>query len=261
MTAHALCPPTPCPLPWFAIKDGTVYVLEVNPRASRTVPFVAKATGTAIAKIAARIMAGESLSGFTLAGPNPPHTAVKEAVFPFARFPGVDILLGPEMRSTGEVMGLDRDFNRAFAKSQLGAGTALPTTGTVFISVKDRDKPALAVIAGTLHQMGFTLLATEGTANVFTAAGLPVKRINKVLEGHPDIVDAMINGEVQLVFNTTEGAQTISDSFSLRRTALVNNIPYYTTVAGVRAAVAAITALRNGSLEVAPLQSYLTGSY
>ena len=245
----------------FAIKDGTVYVLEVNPRASRTVPFVAKATGTAIAKIAARVMAGESLSGFTLAGPNPPHTAVKEAVFPFARFPGVDILLGPEMRSTGEVMGLDRDFNRAFAKSQLGAGTALPTSGTVFISVKDRDKPALAVVAGALHQMGFTLLATEGTASVFAAAGLPVKRINKVLEGHPDIVDAMINGEVQLVFNTTEGAQTISDSFSLRRTALVNNIPYYTTVAGVRAAVAAITALRNGSLEVAPLQSYLTGSY
>ena len=245
----------------FAVKDGTVYVLEVNPRASRTVPFVAKATGTAIAKIAARVMAGESLSGFTLAGPTPSHTAVKEAVFPFARFPGVDILLGPEMRSTGEVMGLDRSFNRAFAKSQLGAGTTLPVSGTVFISVKDRDKPALAVIARCLHHMGFTLLATDGTAQVFDQAGLPVRRINKVLEGHPHIVDAMINGEVQLVFNTTEGAQTIADSFSLRRTALVNNIPYYTTVAGARAAVAAIAALRNGSLEVAPLQSYLTGSY
>ena len=245
----------------FAIKDDTVFILEVNPRASRTVPFVAKATGTAIAKIAARVMAGEKLAGFTLAGPNPPHTAVKEAVFPFARFPGVDILLGPEMRSTGEVMGLDHDFARAFAKSQLGAGTMLPVSGTVFISVKDRDKAALIVIARRLHEMGFTLLATEGTARMFAAAELPVKRINKVLEGQPHIVDAMLDGEVHLVINTTEGAQTIADSFSLRRTALVNNIPYYTTVAGARAAVAAITALRNGSLEVAPLQSYLTGSY
>ena len=245
----------------FAVKGGTVFILEVNPRASRTVPFVAKATGTAIAKIAARVMAGEPLASFTLAGPQPSHTAVKEAVFPFARFPGVDILLGPEMRSTGEVMGLDRNFNLAFAKSQLGAGTVLPLSGTVFISVKDRDKPALAVIAQDLHEMGFTLMATEGTAIIFSDAGLPVRRVNKVLEGQPHIVDAMINGEVHLVINTTEGAQTISDSFSLRRTALVNNIPYYTTVAGARAAVAAITALRNGSLEVAPLQSYLTGSY
>ncbi len=245
----------------FAIKDETVFILEVNPRASRTVPFVAKATGTAIAKIAARVMAGEKLKSFPLAGPNPPHTAVKEAVFPFARFPGVDILLGPEMRSTGEVMGLDHDFNRAFAKSQLGAGTMLPVSGSVFISVKDRDKAALIVIARRLHDMGFTLLATEGTARVFAAADLPVKRINKVLEGQPHIVDAMVDGEVHLVINTTEGAQTIADSFSLRRTALVNNIPYYTTVAGARAAVAAIMVLRNGSLEVAPLQSYLTGSY
>ena len=245
----------------FAIKDDTVFILEVNPRASRTVPFVAKATGTAIAKIAARVMAGEKLKSFPLAGPNPPHTAVKEAVFPFARFPGVDILLGPEMRSTGEVMGLDHDFARAFAKSQLGAGTMLPVKGTVFISVKDRDKAALIVIARALHEMGFTLLATDGTARVFAAADLPVKRINKVLEGQPHIVDAMVDGEVHLVINTTEGAQTIADSFSLRRTALVNNIPYYTTVAGARAAVAAITVLRNGSLEVEPLQSYLTGSY
>ncbi|MEI8395714.1 MAG: carbamoyl-phosphate synthase large subunit [Rhodospirillaceae bacterium] len=245
----------------FAVKGDTVYILEVNPRASRTVPFVAKATGTPIAKIAARVMAGEPLRAFTMAGRDPTHTAVKEAVFPFARFPGVDILLGPEMRSTGEVMGLDRNFNLAFAKSQLGAGTMLPVAGTVFISVKDRDKPALVVIARRLHDMGFTLMATENTANVFGNAGLPVRRVNKVLEGHPDIVDAMINGEVQLVINTTEGAQTIADSFSLRRSALVNNIPYYTTVAGARAAVAAITALRNGSLEVAPLQSYINGSY
>ncbi len=245
----------------FAIKDDTVFILEVNPRASRTVPFVAKATGAPIAKIAARVMAGEKLCNFTLPGPNPPHTAVKEAVFPFARFPGVDILLGPEMRSTGEVMGLDHDFSRAFAKSQLGAGTMLPVKGAVFISVKDRDKAALVVIARRLHEMGFTLLATEGTARVFAAADLPVKRINKVLEGQPHVVDAMVDGDVHLVINTTEGAQTIADSFSLRRTALVNNIPYYTTVAGARAAVTAIMALRNGSLEVAPLQSYLTGSY
>ncbi|MEI6984695.1 MAG: carbamoyl-phosphate synthase large subunit [Rhodospirillaceae bacterium] len=245
----------------FAVKGGTVYVLEVNPRASRTVPFVAKATGTPIAKIAARVMAGERLSSFPLTGPNPPHTAVKEAVFPFARFPGVDILLGPEMRSTGEVMGLDSSFSLAFAKSQLGAGTILPARGTVFISVKDRDKPALAIIARRLHEMGFVLIATEGTAKCFHSDGLPVKRVNKVLEGQPHIVDAMINGEVHLVINTTEGAQTKTDSFSLRRTALVNNIPYYTTVAGARAAVEAITALRKGSLEVAPLQSYLTGAY
>jgi carbamoyl-phosphate synthase large subunit len=245
----------------FAVKDGTVYILEVNPRASRTVPFVAKATGTPIAKIAARIMAGESLADFTLNGPFPGHTAVKEAVFPFARFPGVDILLGPEMKSTGEVMGLDRDFGRAFAKSQLGAGVALPLEGTVFISVRDRDKAAVLPAARKLIEMGFRIVATEGTAKSFEENGVACTRINKVLEGQPHIVDAMINGEVQLVFNTTEGAQALSDSFSLRRTALVNNIPYYTTVAGARAAVEAIAALRSGSLEVAPLQSYLSGSY
>ncbi|WP_029007751.1 carbamoyl-phosphate synthase large subunit [Azospirillum halopraeferens] len=245
----------------FAVKDATVYILEVNPRASRTVPFVAKATGTAIAKIAARVMAGESLADFTLNGPTPPHTAVKEAVFPFARFPGVDIVLGPEMKSTGEVMGLDHNFALAFAKSQLGAGVNLPVTGTCFISVKDRDKPALAAIARKLHEMGFRLIATTGTCAFLKDAGLPAEPINKVVEGQPHIVDAMINGQVQLVLNTTEGAQALSDSFSLRRTALTYNVPYYTTVAGARAAVEAIAALRNGSLEVAPLQSYLSGSY
>ncbi|WP_207457301.1 carbamoyl-phosphate synthase large subunit [Azospirillum sp. SYSU D00513] len=245
----------------FAVKDGDVYILEVNPRASRTVPFVAKATGTAIAKIAARVMAGEKLSSFTLNGPNPPHTAVKEAVFPFARFPGVDIVLGPEMKSTGEVMGLDHSFALAFAKSQLGAGVNLPITGCVFISVKDRDKPALVPVARKLHAMGFRIIASAGTAKALRAADLPVEPINKVVEGQPHIVDAMINGDVQLVLNTTEGAQALADSFSLRRTALTYNIPYYTTVAGARAAVEAIEALRNGSLEVAPLQSYLNGSY
>jgi carbamoyl-phosphate synthase large subunit len=245
----------------FAIKDGEVFVLEVNPRASRTVPFVAKATGTPIAKIAARVMAGERLADFPLAGPTPPHTAVKEAVFPFARFPGVDVLLGPEMKSTGEVMGLDRDFAHAFLKSQMGAGVRLPREGAVFISVRERDKPALVPIARRLAEMGFRVLATDGTAKAFAAADVPCVRINKVLEGPPHIVDAMIDGDVQLVINTTEGAQALGDSFSLRRTALTHNIPYYTTVSGARAAVEAIAALRAGRLEVAPLQSYLSGAY
>ncbi|WP_448202543.1 carbamoyl-phosphate synthase large subunit [Azospirillum sp. sgz302134] len=245
----------------FAVKDGTVYILEVNPRASRTVPFVAKATGTAIAKIAARVMAGEKLADFKLNGPTPPHTAVKEAVFPFARFPGVDIVLGPEMKSTGEVMGLDHNFALAFAKSQLGAGVTLPVQGTVFISVKERDKPSAVQIGKKLHAMGFRVLATTGTAAAMKQEGVPAEPINKVVEGQPHIVDAMINGEVHLVINTTEGAQALADSFSLRRTALTYNLPYYTTMAGARAAVEAIAALRNGSLEVAPLQSYLSGSY
>lgn len=245
----------------FAVKDGDVYLIEVNPRASRTVPFVAKATGTPIAKIAARVMAGEKLSAFKLNGPTPPHTAVKEAVFPFSRFPGVDTLLGPEMKSTGEVMGLDADFGRAFAKSQLGAGVVLPLEGAVFVSVKDHDKEAIVPVARKLAGMGFRLIATVGTAAVLEREKLPVERINKVLEGQPHIVDAMIDGNVALVFNTTDGAQAIRDSFSLRRTALVNNIPYYTTVAGARAAVEAIAALKAGRLEVAPLQSYLRGAY
>ncbi len=244
----------------FAVKDDTVYIIEVNPRASRTAPFVAKATGTPIAKIAARIMAGAKLSDFELTGPTPAHTAVKEAVFPFARFPGVDTLLGPEMKSTGEVMGLDRDFGRAFAKAQLGAGVVLPETGTVFLSVRNQDKNAIVPVAAKLDEMGFALVATSGTMDRLIAAGLPVSHINKVLEGQPHVVDAMINGDVNLVFNTTDGAQAIRDSFSLRRTALVNNIPYYTTVAGAGAAVEAIAALKAGRLEVAPLQSYLRGA-
>jgi carbamoyl-phosphate synthase large subunit len=241
----------------FAVKGSDVYIIEVNPRASRTVPFVAKATGSPIAKIAARVMAGERLDAFPLAGPIPGHVAVKEAVFPFNRFPGVDTLLGPEMKSTGEVMGLDRDFGHAFLKAQLGAGVELPEKGTVFISVRNRDKEALVPVAAKLHAMGFALLATSGTAACLEAAQLPVRRVNKVLEGQPHIVDVMINGDVHLVFNTSDGAQAIRDSFSLRRTALVNNIPYYTTVAGARAAVEAIAALKAGRLEVAPLQSYL----
>ncbi|MDR3440636.1 carbamoyl-phosphate synthase large subunit [Telmatospirillum sp.] len=245
----------------FAVKAGDIYILEVNPRASRTVPFVAKATGIPIAKIAARIMAGESLASFHLSEKPLGHVAVKEAVFPFARFPGVDILLGPEMKSTGEVMGIDSDFPRAFAKSQLGSGTRLPTEGTAFLSVRDADKPHLVDIARHLVELGFKVIATSGTADLLRAQGVDVGTINKVLEGRPHCVDAMLSGQVQLVVNTTEGAQAVSDSFSIRRTALTRNIPHYTTLAGARAAVDAIQALRAGTLDVAPLQSYFKTSF
>jgi carbamoyl-phosphate synthase large subunit len=246
----------------YAVKEGAVYVLEVNPRASRTVPFVAKATGIPIAKIAARLMAGERLGNFRLdSRARNRHIAVKEAVFPFNRFPGVDLILGPEMKSTGEVMGLDRDFGRAFAKSQLGAGTRLPLEGRVFVSVRDHDKPAIIEPCRHLAAMGFVLVATTGTGALLRQAGVAVEIVNKVLEGRPHIVDRMLSGEVQLVFNTTEGAQAIADSFSLRRSALTLEIPYYTTVAGAKAAVQAIAALKTGNLEVASLQSYFTGSF
>ncbi|MFO0989205.1 MAG: carbamoyl-phosphate synthase large subunit [Alphaproteobacteria bacterium] len=246
----------------YAVKDGTVYVLEVNPRASRTVPFVAKATGVPVAKIAARVMAGEKLAGFAPARPpREAHIAVKEAVFPFNRFPGVDVLLGPEMKSTGEVMGIDHDFGRAFAKSQLAAGVKLPLSGTVFISVRDHDKEPMVAVARKLVAMGFKIVATRGTADVLNAAGAASATINKVLEGRPHIVDAMKSGDVHLVFNTTEGALAIADSASIRQTALSGDIPYYTTVAGARAAVEAIAALQAGALEVAPLQSYFPASF
>jgi carbamoyl-phosphate synthase large subunit len=246
----------------FAVVGAVVYVLEVNPRASRTVPFVAKATGLAIAKIAARLMVGERLGAFALGShARGRHVAVKEAVFPFSRFPGVDLILGPEMKSTGEVMGLDADFGRAFAKSQLGSGTVLPLAGRVFVSVRDHDKPAMVEPCGRLAEMGFIIVATRGTAELLRRAGIAVETVNKVMEGRPDIVDQMLSGAIQLVFNTTEGAQAIADSFSLRRTALTLNIPYYTTVAGARAAVQAISALTSGSLEVASLQSYFSGSF
>ena len=245
----------------FAVKGQDVYILEVNPRASRTVPFVAKATGVPIAKVAARIMAGEKLASFMLPTSDPKHVAVKEAVFPFARFPGVDIILGPEMKSTGEVMGIDTDFAKAFLKSQIAAGTVLPDFGTVFVSVKDSDKATIAPMCRDLVAMGFKLLATRGTADVLKAAGLPVSRVNKVAEGRPHIVDNMKSGHVALVFNTTEGAQAIKDSFDLRQAALTYNIPYYTTVEGARAAVRGINALKRGKLEVAPLQSYVSGSF
>jgi carbamoyl-phosphate synthase large subunit len=246
----------------YAIKDETIYVLEVNPRASRTVPFVAKATGVAVAKIGARVMAGAVLSDFKLNDDAiAPHVAVKEAVFPFARFPEVDTILGPEMKSTGEVMGLDTSFERAFAKSQLGAGVVLPERGTVFVSVKDADKKGLAFLARRLNEMGFTLMATKGTAARIKEAGFPVKTVNKVLEGRPHCVDAIRSGEIQLVINTASTPQSVADSFEIRRSALTHQVPHYTTLAGARAAVHAISALKTGTLEVAPLQSYFRGSF
>ncbi|HWK43868.1 MAG TPA: carbamoyl-phosphate synthase large subunit [Stellaceae bacterium] len=248
----------------YAVKGDDIYVLEVNPRASRTVPFVAKATGVPIAKIAARVMAGERLASFAPVNRQTRHgrtghIAVKEAVFPFARFPGVDLLLGPEMKSTGEVMGLDADFGRAFAKSQLGSGISLPLSGTVFVSVRDPDKSRLVDACRRLVEMGFQLIATHGTASHLAEAGLEVATVNKVMEGRPHIVDLILSGGVQLIFNTTEGPQAIADSYGLRRSALTHAIPYYTTVAGAKASVQAISALKTGSLEVASLQSYFDG--
>ncbi len=240
----------------YAVQDDEIYVLEVNPRASRTVPFVAKAVGVPVAAIAARVMAGELLKSFKLEPAKPKHMSVKEAVLPFARFPGVDTILGPEMRSTGEVMGLDENFGRAFAKSQIGAGLKLPLAGQVFISVKEADKELAVAPARALVEMGFNLVATRGTARVLESAGIPVNIINKVLEGRPHVVDALKNGEIQMVFNTTEGSQALLDSMSIRRTALTMKVPYYTTMAGAAAVTQAVAALRSGSLEVAPLQSY-----
>jgi len=242
----------------YAIKDEDIYLLEVNPRGSRTVPFVAKATGVPLAKIAARVMAGEKLAAFDLADIAPDHVAVKEAVFPFARFPGSDVVLGPEMKSTGEVMGIDRDFGLAFAKSQLGAGVDLPLSGKLFVSVRDEDKPAIIEICRDLQAIGFEILATGGTTHALTEAGVPATRINKVMEGRPHAVDAMLSGDIQLVFNTAMGAASMRDSFSLRHTALKNKIPYYTTVSGSRAAAQAIKALQQGDLGVRTLQDFLS---
>jgi carbamoyl-phosphate synthase large subunit len=240
----------------FAIKDDTVYILEVNPRASRTVPFVAKVIGKPVAKIAARVMAGEKLASFGLKTAKLKHTGVKEAVFPFNRFPGVDILLGPEMRSTGEVMGLDQRYDMAFAKSQLGAGMRIPVAGTVFISVKDQDKARVLPAVKRLIELGFSIVATGGTQRYLDAQGVPSTKINKVLEGRPHVVDSIKNGEIQLVLNTTDGKSSESDSKSLRQAALLQKVPYYTTLPGILAVTKAIAAQRAGTLEVRPLQDY-----
>ncbi|MBL4769207.1 MAG: carbamoyl phosphate synthase large subunit, partial [Rhodobacteraceae bacterium] len=261
----------------FAVKDGDIYLIEVNPRASRTVPFVAKATDSAIAAIAARVMAGEPLSNFpkrapydvdadydtilpladpmTLADPNMPWFSVKEAVLPFARFPGMDTLLGPEMRSTGEVMGWDRDFPRAFLKAQMGAGMVLPSEGCVFVSIKDSDKgPLMLEAVQVLVSLGFTLVATRGTQSWITEQGVPCDMVNKVYEGRPDIVDMMKDGGVQLLMNTTEGAQAVDDSKGIRSVALYDRIPYFTTAAGSHAAALAIKAQAEGDVGVKSLQ-------
>lgn len=242
----------------YAIKDNDIYVLEVNPRASRTVPFVAKTIGIPVAKLASRVMAGERLADMGLTKPVYDHIAVKEAVFPFARFPGVDTVLGPEMRSTGEVMGLDSSFPIAFAKSQMGSGTKVPVGGKVFVSVRDKDKARILDTISKLQRLGFSVVATSGTARYLTEQGITCSKVNKVLEGRPHIVDAIKNNEISLVFNTTEGAQALSDSRSLRQAALINKVPYYTTLAGAIAATDGIEAFASGTLEVRALQSYFS---
>ena len=246
----------------FAVKkeDGVdvIYIIEVNPRASRTVPFVAKATGIPVAKIAARLMAGEKLKDFSgLIGMSKNHFAVKAPVFPFNRFPGVDPLLGPEMKSTGEVIGLDKDLAHAIAKSQLGAGVNLPIEGTVFMSVKNEDKADALEIAKELSGIGFKIVATSGTAKFFNENDVEADRVNKVMEGQPHIVDSIINGDIDLVINTTtKSTQALSDSSSIRRMALMNKIPYYTLITAATAATQAIHAMKDRDLDVASLQSY-----
>ncbi len=240
----------------FAVKDGDVYLIEVNPRASRTVPFVAKAIGQPVAKVAARVMAGEKLSTFPPFKRTFDYMSVKEAVFPFARFAGVDPVLSPEMKSTGEVMGIDATFPIAFAKSQLGAGTRLPTGGTAFVSVKDSDKPVILPAVRQLIERGFKVIATGGTQRYLAQAGLPVELVNKVAEGRPHIVDKIIDGQIALIFNTTEGWQSLKDSQSIRGSALTGKVPYYTTAAASVAAAQAITALEGAKLEVRSLQDY-----
>jgi carbamoyl-phosphate synthase large subunit len=238
----------------YAVKDDEIYVLEANPRASRTVPFVAKAVGAPIASIAAKIMGGKPLTEFDLRHAEASRIAVKEAVFPFARFANVDPILGPEMRSTGEVMGWDDDFGTAFLKAQIGAGETLPTSGTAFISLREADKEGIVEAAASLIDMGFEIVATAGTASFLAEKGIETRLVKKVLEGKPNIEDAILNGEIDLVLNTTEGAQSRKDSKSIRRTAMVQKIPYFTTLAACRAAVKAIRAIREKPLAVRALQ-------
>ncbi|MBZ0119096.1 MAG: carbamoyl phosphate synthase large subunit, partial [Sandaracinaceae bacterium] len=241
----------------FAIRGSAVYVIEVNPRASRTIPFVSKAIGVPLAQIGAKVMAGRSLAELGLEREIVPrHVAVKESVFPFAKFPGVDTLLGPEMRSTGEVMGIAESFPAAFLKSQLATNSSLPDTGRVFVSVRDEDKPAAAEIALSLQSLGFTIVATSGTARVLERAGVKPERVHKVYEGRPHVVDRLRDGEIAMVVNTTSGAQAIRDSYSLRRATLMAGVPYFTTIAAAAAAVAAIQSRRETPLTVRSLQEY-----
>jgi carbamoyl-phosphate synthase large subunit len=242
----------------YAVKGDEIFVLEANPRASRTVPFVAKAIGAPVARIAAQIMAGQHLTDYDLRHAEAQRVAVKEAVFPFGRFANVDPVLGPEMRSTGEVMGWDDDFASAFLKSQLAAGVTLPGTGTAFVSVKDADKTGILDVARELETLGFDMDATRGTAKFLTEAGLTPRVVKKVIEGQPHIVDEMINGNIHLVLNTTEGDQSLRDSKSIRRAAVTHSIPYYTTLSASRAAVEAIRIQSQRRLTVKALQSQQT---
>ncbi len=244
----------------YAIKDDDVYLIEVNPRASRTVPFVAKAIGRPIAKIAARVMAGEKLASFPPIDRDIKHIAVKESVFPFARFPGTDPVLSPEMKSTGEVMGISDNFDIAFAKSQLGGGINLPDAGTVFISVKETDKPHILPAAKRMVELGFSLIATSGTFAYLSDEGLPVTHVNKVAQGRPHIVDRIVDGAVQIIYNTTEGWQSLKDSQAIREAAIKARVPYFTTAAASVATANAIGALRGHALEVRSLQSYYSSS-
>jgi carbamoyl-phosphate synthase large subunit len=240
----------------FAVQDGIVFLIEVNPRASRTVPFVAKAIGVPVAKIAACVMAGAKLKDLPPINRNIAHVAVKEAVFPFARFPGVDPVLSPEMRSTGEVMGIAADFATAFAKAQLGAGDVLPAVGTLFVSVKDSDKPRVLPAVRLLAEAGWTITATGGTASFLINQNIAVTRVKKVIEGQRHIVDQIKDGEIDLIFNTTEGWESLRDSSEIRRSALTRHIPSYTTVAAADAAARAIVTASAHGLDVRSLQSY-----
>ena len=238
-------------------KNPDIYILEVNPRASRTIPFVAKATGNQFAGIASKIMAGDSLKNYKIKSWNDKNKiSVKEAVFPFGRFTGVDTILGPEMKSTGEAMGLAKDFGEAYAKSQIAVGSNLPISGTLFVSVKDKDKDKIIPLCKNMLSLGFKIIATKGTANHLSKNNIEVKKINKVSEGRPHLVDSIKNGLVQIIFNTTEGKQSIEESFSLRRAAITAGVPYYTTFAGSNAATKAIIALNKNELNVKPIQSY-----
>ena len=241
----------------FAVKDEEVYILEVNPRASRTIPFVSKSIGVPLAKLAAKIMVGKTLEELGLTEQvRQDYFTVKEAVFPFVKFPGVDVILGPEMLSTGEVMGISSDYGIAYAKSQLAAGAQLPTAGTVLFSVRDADKARAVELARQFHKMGFKILATKGTCIAFIENNIPSEFVLKVKEGRPNIVDRIINGQVDLIINTTVGKQAIVDSFSIRRTALDKNVPYVTTIRGARAVTQAIHALQREIPGVQAIQSY-----
>jgi len=241
----------------FAVKDDVIYILEVNPRGSRTIPFVSKAIGIPLAKIASQVIAGRKLKELNISSNRKiNHVAVKEAVFPFARFHGTDAILGPEMKSTGEVMGIDTDFGKAFAKAQMAIEGGIPLSGTVFISVRDRDKAPIADIAQKLHNLGFKISATGGTAKAITEKGTPVTTVLKELEGRPNVIDHMKNNDIQMVINTAEGKISQENSYNIRRNAIVSGIPYFTTVPGAIAAESAIRSVLSGELDVKPIQEY-----